>query len=63
MPELVKKQLQELRDFINDEMIVQSLLYDMNLLPEQLEEGSKEFAMMVNIVCHFKSFKEETLKK
>jgi len=38
-----------------------SLLYDLDLLPEQLEEGTKEFNMMIIITSHFMKL-EERLK-
>lgn len=43
-----------LLELINADMTLQGLLYDLDLMPEQLEEGSKEWFDMVNIAAHFK---------
>ena len=37
MPEIVKQQLGEMRALVNEDAILQSLLYDLGLMPEQLD--------------------------
>jgi hypothetical protein len=49
--------------FINRELTVQSLLYDLNLMPEQLKEGSEDWLKMLNIVAHFQAFRNEIEKR
>lgn len=44
----------EIFAFINTHPVVQSLLYDLDLLPEQLKEGTKDWQRMYCIVEHFK---------
>jgi|HubBroStandDraft_1064217.scaffolds.fasta_scaffold02417_4 hypothetical protein len=41
--------------YISENDMLQSLLYDLDLLPEQLTEGSKEWRSMCLIAIHFKS--------
>ena len=40
--------------FINETPVVQSCLYDLDLMPEQLNRGSKEWDRMLLIVFHFR---------
>jgi hypothetical protein len=37
---------------INESPVTQSLLYDLNLLPEQIKEGTKEWINMALVVVH-----------
>lgn len=39
--------------FANANQVILSLLYDLNLLPEQLKEGSWRWGDMLNIIAHF----------
>jgi hypothetical protein len=39
---------------INEDPILFSLLYDLDLLPEQLEEGTPNWGMMLCIIEHWK---------
>ncbi len=45
--------------WINDSMVTESLLYDLDRLPEQLEEGSREWREMLIIVQHMKAAHDE----
>lgn len=49
----------KLLKFVNEELVVQSLLYDMDLLPEQIRKDSKSWPEMLNIVQHFKAAKNK----
>jgi hypothetical protein len=49
--------------FINKTPILQSLLYDLNLLPEQLKEGTKEWDYMMATVLHFQACEAEQSKR
>lgn len=51
----------ELYAYINKTPELQSLLYDLDLLPEQLKDDTHLWRGMENIVEHFKRF-EERLK-
>jgi hypothetical protein len=44
---------QRLLKFANETPLLQSLLYDINLMPEQLEEGSRQWGYMLSIAEHF----------
>lgn len=48
----------ELLVFINATPELASLLYDLDLMPEQLFEGCMAWNRMVNIAEHFKQFEE-----
>lgn len=54
LPEHLKKQSDELVRYANTQPILLSLLYDMNLMPEQLKEGSFRWGEMCNIIGHFR---------
>lgn len=43
----------QLYTYVNDQPILLSLLYNLNLLPEQVKDGSKEEYQMEQIVAHF----------
>lgn len=62
LPPELKARAQELIAFINNTPVVLSLLYDLNLLPEQLEERTKQWFDMLNIAAHFKTFQEQMEK-
>lgn len=59
MPEAVRKEYNEMLTWINESFATQSLLYDLNRLPEQLKEGSREWCEMVTIVQHMKAAFDE----
>lgn len=44
----------EMLTLICDDSVLQSLLYDLDLLPEQLEEGSQNWTRMCVICAHWK---------
>jgi hypothetical protein len=52
-PEEVQAESSRLLGFINENMLLQSLLYDLDLMPEQLEQWSKQWFNMLNIADHF----------
>lgn len=62
MPEAVKKEYSEMLTWISDSMITQSLLYDLDRLPEQLKIGSREWREMTIIVTHMKAIYEDGAK-
>ena len=41
--------------YANGNPTILSLLYDMDLLPEQVQPGSYRWAQMLNIIIHFKA--------
>jgi hypothetical protein len=45
--------------YINSTAVLQSLLFDLNLLPEQLEEDSPNWDRMLCIVWHFQEFERQ----
>lgn len=46
--------LDEMRTLINKDAVLQSLLYDLDLMPEQLDEQSAEWNRMRCICAHWK---------
>jgi len=50
---MIKNYENELLLLINKEPLLLSLLCDLDLLPEQLEEGSREWAQMLVIADHW----------
>lgn len=59
MPEEIRKQYDEMIAWINSSLITKGLLYDLDLLPEQLEMGSRRWIEMVTIVAHMKQAYDE----
>lgn len=55
--ESLEHYIQETCKFINNSPELISLLYDLDLLPEQLDKGSKDFRRMMIITEFFKSKK------
>lgn len=53
MPEDVKKQCDEMLSTINQDPILLSLLYDLDLLPEQIST-KRDFGKLVSVVQHWK---------
>lgn len=49
-----------LLEAINQHFTIQSILYDLDLLPEQIERGTREWWMMSLIVMHMKSGCEDS---
>lgn len=58
-----QKPFENLLSLINDDPIVWSLLYDIDLLPEQIKEGSVEWAKMIDCVIHIQMAREDGLLK
>lgn len=46
----------EMLEFINTTTEMQSLLYDLDRMPEQLKCGSKQWSEMLNIAQHIKLY-------
>lgn len=55
MPAGMKAKSDELVKFANSNPALLSLLYDLNLLPEQLQPGSWRWGDMLNVIAHFQS--------
>lgn len=55
----MEKRERDLLEFINSNSIAQSLLYDLDLLPEQIDRGTKEWAVMVNVVLHIRQAQQD----
>lgn len=55
IPPSVAEQAAKAIEYANDNQIILSLLYDMGLLPEQVEAGTREWGQMVNVIAHFKA--------
>jgi len=49
----------ELLEYINDSLDLQSLLYDMNYLPEQLAHNSKEWFRMLMLTERWKDLNDK----
>ena len=50
--------------YVNNTTEILSLLYDLNLLPEQLERGSQDWKRMIILVSwHMAKFSNETHRK
>lgn len=47
--------------YINSKAVLLSLLYDLDLLPEQIDHSSIKWAEMLTIAAHFKSHEEAIL--
>lgn len=54
LPPELKAQSDEAVAYANENPTILSLLYDMDLLPEQLQEGSYRWGQMINVIAHFK---------
>ncbi len=52
---MTPEQTKEMLSLINEDMLLQSLLYDLDLMPEQLETQSREWAQMACICAHWKA--------
>lgn len=50
----MNEELKSLMDLINGDGILFSLLYDLDLLPEQVKENSPEWSQMILIAAHWK---------
>jgi hypothetical protein len=50
----------KLTGWMSDNMTAQSLLYDLDLMPEQLESGSVKWFKMVNILAHMKELERQS---
>jgi len=61
--EAVIQQGKEILKFINSSPTLLSLLYDLNLLPEQLEDYSEAWAKMMLVAVHFKHAIEHAKKQ
>ena len=55
LPPELKPISDEAVKYANANGTILSLLYDMNLMPEQLEEGSYRWGQMINIIDHFRA--------
>lgn len=53
MPEPLKREWEYIRDFVNSTAVVKSLLYDLDLMPEQITK-EKDFLRMLLVANHFK---------
>lgn len=53
---------QTLSAYINEHPVLQSLLYDINLLPEQLERDSRHWGYMLAVVRHWQLQFERDLR-
>lgn len=53
MPENLKKEWEAMLDAINQDPALLSLLYDLDLLPEQIT-NQLDFAKLVSVVQHWK---------
>ncbi len=56
LPAEIQQESRELLKFINSTPIMLSLLYDLNMMPEQLTERTKPWFDMLNIANHFRTF-------
>lgn len=52
----------EILKFVNNDPDTLSLLYDLDFMPEQLEEDSKSWIKMLIIAHHMRSIKRESIK-
>ena len=52
-----KKLIRELKLYINRTPELLSVLYDMNLLPEQLEEGTQDWGRMLMLAAAWRNRK------
>lgn len=55
LPPALKKQSREAVAYANGNPIILSYLYDMDLMPEQLSEGSYRWGQMIGTISHFKA--------
>lgn len=55
----VVQAIDDLRNKVNSDPILQSLLYDLNLMPEQIGNDSRKWGYVESIVNHF----EDALKQ
>jgi hypothetical protein len=62
IPESVQIQVKEMIAYANDHGIILSLLYDLDLMPEQVDEGTPQWADMLNIISHFRTAIDDASK-
>lgn len=56
LPPDIKKQPEILVKYANENPLLMSLLYDLDLMPEQVSDGSKYWFDMINVIDHFQRF-------
>jgi hypothetical protein len=52
----------ELVRYANKNSVIMSLLYDLDLMPEQVDEFTAEWFKMNNVIAHFKQAIEDVKK-
>jgi len=53
LTEKQEKEYQEILNMIGDDGLLQSLLYDLNLLPECVEKYTEDWNKMLNVCIHW----------
>jgi hypothetical protein len=59
IPEELRQQVREACEWVCKSTVTFSVLYDLDRLPEQVEEGTREWGEMLIIVQHMKAAYEE----
>jgi hypothetical protein len=57
------KVARELIDYANANYVITSLLYDLDLMPEQVDDFSREWYRMLNVIGHFKQAIENPIEE
>jgi hypothetical protein len=63
IPEGVRKELSELMQWALGKPVVMSCLYDLDLLPEQLEEAGPAWFMSILVMQHFREAMDQAAKE